>query len=135
MCTTPPAPQQVWRFYTSDDDHSTDWTNHGYSMHLVVRAEGENPQDAWQNAVLTGQVPEQYDLNYPPTVAVLEHNEIEVDLTPVMPRFRRTVTYEIQAASQEEADEIWDEHGPEIAEDRRLTLAELSDITVVTAAQ
>lgn len=43
-------------------------------------------------------------------------------------RYRRTVVYEIEADSMEDADEIWDMDGPEIATAGGVSVFDTSDI-------
>lgn len=66
----------------------------------------------------------------------LEPEPFELDLSSVnvatrMGRWRRVVVYEITAPTLEEADAVWGEDGPEVADHGRVELLDSGDITPV----
>jgi hypothetical protein len=46
-----------WNFYSSDDDRSNGWTNHGLSLQFVCEGYGATADEAWAEAKTAGRVP------------------------------------------------------------------------------
>jgi hypothetical protein len=119
-----PTNKQTWNFHLPDEDRSTGWTNHGYVLQYVCNGTGDTPQDAWLDALANGNVPEGYQINGDydlPSVAIRDEHEIRLALTmPPKSLYTRAVSYELEADTQEEAEELWDAEGPEASGDVNL---------------
>lgn len=54
----PPAPPGIaWSFYALDEDRSWGWSNHVWSLGFICEGIGNEPEDAWRQALADGQVP------------------------------------------------------------------------------
>ena len=70
-----------WGFYVVDEDRSWDWSNHVYTLGWVANGFGVEPEDAWLDAIQAGRVPEQFDIESPPTVAIRVDHERTASLS------------------------------------------------------
>jgi hypothetical protein len=67
-----------WSLYVVDEDRSWGWSNHVWSLGFVCAGFGETPGDAWREAIASRRVPEGFDMDEPPTVAVKAGDELPV---------------------------------------------------------
>ena len=115
--------EQVWQFYLSDADRNSGWSNHTFVLQYVCSGTGPTPQEAWEDAIANGRVPDGYLKSEAPDHAFREEHCAQVALvTPPVRSFTCVVTYDVDAQSVAEAECVWEDEGPEVQ--GRVTIGE-----------